>query len=142
MGFTGAVMKVGVCVFLTKHAGPIGLALAVSIQSGLLSTFLWNKVLTFRRIQRSPEYRTGIRAGLLRDESVFAPGGTLNAVPAFVLRWRGVALLLASMAGVMPGEAWNLLFNVPSVWRTWGPHSSRSEAVVQASARPAGSLRF
>jgi len=141
MGFTGAVMKVGVCVFLTKHAGPIGLALAVSIQSALLSTFLWNKVLTFRRIQRSPDHRTGIPARLLREESVFA-GGTLNALQAFVLRWRGVALPLACMADVTPGEAWNLLFNVPSVWRTWGPHSSRSEAVVQASARPVGSLRF
>jgi len=143
VGFTGALVNVGVCVFLVEHAGwPTGLALAVAIQSALLSNFLWNKVLTFRRAPAWPGSSRGILARLLRYERVCGPGAVLNALLTFLLHGRGVALALASTAGVMLGGAWNLFFNVPAIWRTWGPHSSRSEVAVPASVRPAGSVRL
>jgi dolichol-phosphate mannosyltransferase len=213
VGFTGALVNVGVCVFLVEQAGwPTGLALAVAIQSALLSNFLWNKVLTFRRapphlgpqpkpdfprppadyskvfkwrsaprrdgaslpaplrMTASPECHPersegsafvrsattsslpvsrrwsgdsrGILARLLRYERVCGPGAVLNASLTFLLHGRGVALALASTAGVMLGGAWNLFFNVPAIWRTWGLHSSPSEVTVPSSVRPAGSVRL
>jgi dolichol-phosphate mannosyltransferase len=143
VGFTGAVVNVGVCVFLVEHAGwPAGLALAVAIQSALLSNFLWNKILTFRRAPQSPRNPRGILARLLRYEGVCGPGALLNASLTLLLYGRGTALALASAAGVILGGAWNLFFNVPAIWRTWGPHSSRSEVAVPASVRPAGSVRL
>jgi putative flippase GtrA len=171
VGFTGALVNVGVCVFLVEQAGwPTGLALAVGIQSALLSNFLWNKVLTFRRAPRhlGPQPKPdscrrgdrsappsslpvsrrwsgdsrGILARLLRYERVCGPGAVLNASLTFLLHGRGVALALASTAGVILGGAWNLFFNVPAIWRTWGLHSSPSEVTVPSSVRPAGSVRL
>ena len=143
VGFTGALVNVGVCVFLVQQAGwPTGLALAVAIQSALLSNFLWNKVLTFRRAPAWPGNSRGILARLLRYERVCGPGAVLNASLTFLLHGSGVTLALASTAGVVLGGAWNLFFNVPTIWRTWGLHSSRSEVTVPASVRPAGSVRL
>jgi hypothetical protein len=66
----------------------------------------------------------------------------LNASLTLLLFGRGTALALASAAGVILGGAWNLFFNVPAIWRTWGPNSSGSEVAVPTSVRPAGSVRL
>jgi dolichol-phosphate mannosyltransferase len=143
VGFTGALVNVGACVFLVEQAGwPTALALAVAIQSALLSNFLWNKILTFRRAPQSPRNPRGILARLLRYEGVCGPGALLNASLTLLLYGRGTALALASAAGVILSGAWNLFFNVPAIWRTWGPNSSGSEVAVPASVRPAGSVRL
>jgi dolichol-phosphate mannosyltransferase len=135
VGFVGAAVNVGACVFLVRQAGwPAGLALAVAIQLALLSNFLWNTLLTFRGAPHGSGWQPrGIPAGLFRYERVCLPGAVLNASLTLLLHARGVALPLASTAGVMLGGAWNLFFNVPSIWRTWGPRSSRRAEAVQAS---------
>jgi dolichol-phosphate mannosyltransferase len=143
VGFTGALVNIGACVFLVEHAGwPAGFGLIVAIQLALLSNFLWNKVLTFRRAPRWPGNSKGILARLLRYEWVCGPGALLNASLTLLLYGRGTALALASAAGVILGGAWNLFFNVPAIWRTWGPNSSGSEVAVPTSVRPAGSVRL
>jgi putative flippase GtrA len=145
VGFTGALVNVGACVFLVERRGwSAGLALAAAIELALLSNFLWNKVLTFRRAPKRFGKSSGVLARLLRYERVCAPGAFLNASLTFVLYGRGVALAIASAAGVMLGGAWNLFFNVPAIWRTWGLHSysSRSGVSVPASVRPARSVRL
>jgi len=143
VGFSGAAVDVGLCVFLVQQMGwPVALALAVAIQVALLSNFLWNRVLTFRGVPFSPGHRTRTSARLFQYEKVCLPGAILNASLTLLLHWQGVALSVASAAGVMFGGAWNLLFNVPSIWRTWGPRSSRREEAVQASVRPVGSARL
>jgi dolichol-phosphate mannosyltransferase len=127
VGFTGALVNVGACVLLVDRSGwPAGLALAAAIQAALLSNFLWNKVLTFRSTPQLPGNKRGILARLLQYERVCGPGAVLNALLTFLLCGRGVALALASTAGVMLGGVWNLFFNVPAIWRTWGPTSSQS----------------
>jgi dolichol-phosphate mannosyltransferase len=142
VGFTGALVNIGAFVFLVEHAGwPAGLALAAAIQLALLSNFLWNKVLTFRRAP-APQGSRGTLVRLLRYERVCGPGAVLNASLTFLLHGYGVAPALASTAGVMLGGAWNLFFNVPAIWRTWSLDSSRSEVTVPASVRPAGSVRL
>jgi dolichol-phosphate mannosyltransferase len=143
VGFTGATVDVGVCVLLVQLMGwPVALALAVAIQLALLSNFLWNRVLTFRGVPRSPGHGARIPARLFQYEKVCIPGAVLNALLTLLLHWQGVALPLACAAGVMLGGAWNLLFNVPSIWRTWGPRSSRREEAAQTSVRSAGSMRL
>ena len=142
VGFMGALINVGACFFLVQRAGwPPGLALAVTIQLALLSNFLWNKVLTFRSAARWPGNGRGILARLLRYEKVCAPGAFLNASLTLLLYGRGTTLALASTAGVILGGAWNLFFNVPAIWRTWGPSPPGSEVAVP-SVRPASSVRF
>jgi dolichol-phosphate mannosyltransferase len=143
VGFSGAALDVGLCTFLVRQMGwPVALALAVAIQVALLSNFLWNKVLTFRGMPPSAGNRTRMSAPLFQYEKVCLPAVVLNALLTLLLRWQGVALPLACAAGVMLGGAWNLLFNVPSIWRTWGPRSLRSAVAVGASVRPAGSARL
>jgi dolichol-phosphate mannosyltransferase len=143
VGLTGALVNIGACLFLVEREGwPAGLALAGAIQLALLSNFLWNKVLTFRRPRRQPGNSSGILARLLRYERVCGPGAFLNATLTLLLYGRGVPLALASAAGVMLGGAWNLFFNVPAIWRTWGANSSGGELAVPTSVRPAGSVRL
>jgi len=215
VGFTGALVNIGACVFLVQRAGwPAGLALAAAIQLALLSNFLWNRVVTFRGApqrlrpqpkadfprprrpapqpalrgtrrdgaslrcaplrmtaspkchpdpagagggsafvgsapmsslpvsQRWPADSRGILARLLRYERVCGPGAFLNASLTLLLYGNGVALALASAAGVILGGAWNLFFNVPAIWRTWGPNSSPSQVAVSTSVHPAGSVRL
>jgi dolichol-phosphate mannosyltransferase len=142
VGLTGAVVDVGACVLLVRRLGwPVGLALAVAIELALLSNFVWNRVLTFRGADRLPDDRLGVPTRLLRYERVCLPGAVLNASLTLLLHWHGVALSLASAAGVVLGGVWNLFFNVPSIWRTWVRRSSHSELTLP-SARSAGSVHL
>jgi dolichol-phosphate mannosyltransferase len=128
VGFTGAVVNVGVLAFLARRrAWPVGWALAVAILLALLNNFFWNWLFTFRTSQApSVEPRAGILSRLLHYGKVCTTGVALNASLTLLLNWRGVLLPLASAAGVTLGGAWNLFFNVPAIWRSWDsptPHS-------------------
>jgi dolichol-phosphate mannosyltransferase len=128
VGFTGAVVNVGVLVFLAeRRAWPVGWALAVSILLALVNNFFWNWLFTFRTSQApSAEPGAGIFSRLLHYGKVCATGMALNASLTLLLNWWGVPLPLASAAGVTLGGAWNLFFNVPAIWRSWDsptPHS-------------------
>jgi len=132
VGFTGAVVNVGVLVFLAERcAWPIGWALAVSILLALLSNFFGNWLFTFRTSQLpSGEARSGVLSRLVHYSKVCAPGALLNASLTLLLNWRGARLLLASAAGVMLGGAWNLLLNVPAIWRSWDSPAPRDPTGV------------
>jgi len=127
VGFTGAVVNIGVLAFLAQGLGwPVGGALAVALPLALVNNFFWNWLFTFRSWQApSAETRAGVLTGLLHYGKVCATGVVLNASLTLLLNWRGVPLPLASAAGVMLGGAWNLFFNVPAIWRSWdspAPH--------------------
>jgi dolichol-phosphate mannosyltransferase len=128
VGFTGAVVNVGVLAFLAqRRAWPIGWALAIAILLALANNFFWNWLFTFRASQvPSAEPRAGVLRRLVHYGKVCATGMALNAALTLLLNWRGVPLILASAAGVTLGGAWNLFFNVPAIWRSWDsptPHS-------------------
>jgi dolichol-phosphate mannosyltransferase len=131
VGFTGAVVNVAVLTFLAeRQAWPVGWALAVAILLALLNNFFWNWLFTFRAPQAlGAEPRAGVLRRLVHYGKVCATGVVLNASLTLLLDWRGVPLPLASAAGVTLGGAWNLFFNVPSIWRSWdssSPHSHSS----------------
>ncbi len=128
VGFTGAVVNIGVLVFLVeRRAWPVGWALAVSILLALANNFFWNWLFTFRASQSSgAELQAGVLSRLVHYVKACATGVALNASLTLLLYWWRVPLLLASAAGVTLGGAWNLFFNVPAIWRSWdspAPHS-------------------
>ena len=132
VGFTGAVVNVGVLTFLAwRRAWPVGFALAVAILLALVNNFFWNWLFTFRTSQApSVEPRAGMLSRLLHYGKVCATGVALNASLTLLLNWRGVPLPLASAAGVTLGGAWNLFFNVPAIWRSWDSPTPRRHGPV------------
>ena len=132
VGLSGAAVNIAILMYLAGlRAWPVGLALAVAIPLALVNNFLWNWLFTFRTSQLpSGEARTGVPSRLVHYATVCAPGALLNAFLTLLLNWRGVRLLLASTAGVMLGGAWNLLFNVPAIWRSWDSPAPRDPSGV------------
>jgi dolichol-phosphate mannosyltransferase len=132
VGFTGAVVNVGVLTYLAeRRAWPLGWALAVAILLALMNNFFGNWLFTFR-ISQGPgaEPRAGVLRRLVHYGKVCTTGVALNASLTLLLNWRGVPLLLASAAGVMLGGAWNLFFNVPTIWRSWDSPAPRRHGPV------------
>ena len=132
VGFTGAVVNVGVLAFLAeRRAWPVGWALPVAILLALMNNFFWNWLSTFRTLQAlRVEPRAGVLSRLLHYGKVCATGMALNASLTLVLDWWGVPLPLACAAGVTLGGAWNLFFNVPAIWRSWDSPTPHSRAPV------------
>jgi dolichol-phosphate mannosyltransferase len=121
VGFTGAVVSVGVLAFLAeRRAWPAGWALAALILLALVNNFFWNWLFTFRTSQvPDAEPQAGILSRLVHYGKVCTTGVALNALLTFLLNWCGVPLPLASADGATLGGAWNLFFNVPAIWRSW-----------------------
>jgi dolichol-phosphate mannosyltransferase len=132
VGLSGAAVNITILVYLaSRRAWPVGLALAVAIPLALVNNFFWNWLFTFRTSRLpSGEAHTGVLSRLVHYAKVCAPGALLNACLTLLLAWRGVRLLLASAAGVMLGGAWNLLFNVPAIWRSWDSPAPRDPTGV------------
>jgi dolichol-phosphate mannosyltransferase len=132
VGFTGAVVNVGVLTFLVERlAWPISAALALAILLALLNNFFWNRLFTFRPSQTlSVKPRAGVLSRLAHYGKVCATGAALNASLTLLLNWRGVPLPLASAAGVTLGGVWNLFFNVPAIWRSWDSPAPPSHGPV------------
>jgi dolichol-phosphate mannosyltransferase len=136
VGFTGAVMNVGVLTFLDQRPGwPVAGALALSILMALMNNFFWNWLFTFQSPQ-VPESvpKAGVLSRFVHYGEVCSTGIILNALLTLVLNWRGLPLVLASAAGVMLGGTWNLFFNVPAIWRSWDSPSPGSRAWAWDSA--------
>jgi dolichol-phosphate mannosyltransferase len=132
VGFTGAVVNVGVLTFLAeRRAWAIGWALAVAILLALVNNFFWNWLFTFHTSQGpSAEPRAGVLSRLVHYGKVCTTGVVLNASLTLLLNWWGVLLPLASAAGVTLGGAWNLFFNVPTIWRSWDSPAPRRHGPV------------
>jgi dolichol-phosphate mannosyltransferase len=126
VGLTGALINLAVFYELVQGVrwNPL-LALPLAIEVALLSNFTWNETFTFGADQPSVP-RAGLLNRLLRYEWVCLPGALLNALATLLLLQRHVGLLEAAAAGVVAGGVFNFLFNIPSIWRTWGRQPSRS----------------
>ena len=132
VGLTGAAVNIAILMYLaTRRAWPVGLALAVAIPLALVNNFFWNWLYTFPTSQLpGGEARAGVLSRLVHYANVCAPGALLNASLTLLLAWRGVRLLLASASGVMLAATWNLLFNVPAIWRSWDSPAPRDRTGV------------
>jgi len=120
VGLSGASIHLISLLFLaTNQHWPLALALPVAIQAALLSNFLWNRYLTFRRLPYVGSVAAaGGKLGLARYEAVCIPGALLNAGLTVTLTHFNVALLISASAGVVLGGFWNVFFNVPAIWRS------------------------
>lgn len=125
VGITGAVLDVGIIHWAAGHAGGnIVWVVPVAVEVALLWNFLWNQHVTFARRLRSPTGEAGTISRLWRYQKVCLPGAILNVIVTLVLAFQGVQLLLAAVAGVVLDGIVNLAFNVPSIWKVWGPKPS------------------
>jgi dolichol-phosphate mannosyltransferase len=120
VGLAGGLIDLSVFYGLVQRAGwrPV-LALPVAIQTALLNNFVWNESFTFRSRQALGG-QGGILSRLLRYEKVCLPGAAINILLTLLLLSQGVELLWAAAWGLVAGGAYNLLVNIPSIWRIWG----------------------
>jgi dolichol-phosphate mannosyltransferase len=139
VGLSGALLDVGLFRLLVLNAGWAPLAaLPVAIEIALLSNFIWNQELTFRRSPplRLPaaaapgEARPSALRSLARYQKACLAGAGLNALTTLGALAHGAAPMVAAAAGVLAGGVWNLIFNVPRIWQAWAVdgHSSPAEA--------------
>jgi dolichol-phosphate mannosyltransferase len=120
VGLTGALIDLALFYALVQGAGwPPLPALLVAIEAALLSNFIWNEAFTFRSRQASGA-RSELLRRLLRYEKVCLPGAILNILLTLLLLSRGAGVVVAAGWGIVAGGAYNLLVNIPSIWRTWG----------------------
>jgi len=127
VGLTGAVLDVGIIHWVAGRAGGNMLwVVPVAVEVALLWNFLLNQNVTFARRLRSIAGEGRIASRLWRYQKVCLPGAILNVILTLVLALQGVQLLLAAAAGVVLDGIVNLAFNVPSIWKIWGPRTSTS----------------
>ncbi len=127
VGLTGAAVDLGLVYWGAERAGwGAGWTVLVAVQAALLWNFSWNQLVTFpRRTRSNPAKRRGVTRFWLY-EKVCLPGAVLNVCLTFLLAYGGVRLVLAAACGVLLDGIFNLLFNVPAIWRVWGLRTSAS----------------
>ena len=131
VGLTGAALDIGLISWIVERAGGSMLwVVPVAVEAALLWNFLWNHNVTFARRIRSISGKVGSTSRLWRYQKVCLPGAILNVMLTLVLASQGVRLLFAAAAGVVIDVVVNLAFNVPSIWRIWGPRTSTSNGQV------------
>jgi dolichol-phosphate mannosyltransferase len=130
VGLTGAVLDIGLIYWLAQHsAASVLWVVPLAVEAALLWNFLWNQYATFAG-RRSPSAKAGSASRLWPYQKVCLPGEILNIVLTLVLASQGVRLVLAAAAGVVLDGLVNLAFNIPSIWKIWGPKSSVSSGQV------------
>ncbi len=121
VGLVGAVIDVaGVYLLVEGAAWRPALALPLAIQIALTSNFVWNETLTFGSKRAGSGRGRGALRRFLRYEKVCLPGAGINALTTLALFHWGLHLMLAAVGGVLAGGFFNLLFNIPAIWRIWG----------------------
>ncbi|HUX09381.1 MAG TPA: glycosyltransferase family 2 protein [Terriglobia bacterium] len=131
VGLTGAVLDIGLIYGLAGRAGAHAVwAVPLAVEAALLWNFMWNQNATFARRSRHASAKAGGASRLRLYQKVCLPGAILNVALTLFLASQGVGLVLAAAAGVVLDGAVNLLFNVPSIWRIWGPRTSTSSGPV------------
>ncbi|HEX5410235.1 MAG TPA: glycosyltransferase family 2 protein [Terriglobia bacterium] len=130
VGFTGAVVDIGLIYWLAARAGANVLwVVPLAVEVALLWNFLWNQHVTFARRRRGSG-EGGVISRLWRYQKVCLPGAILNIVLTLVLASQGVELIVSAMAGVVLDGVVNLACNVPSIWKIWGSRTSTSSGRV------------
>jgi len=138
VGFTGAALDIGLIYGLVGRAGGSFLwAVPLAVEAALLWNFLWNQNGTFARRVRSISGNERNASRFWLYQKVCLPGAILNIALTIALASQGVRLLLAAAAGVVLDGAVNLAFNIPSIWKIWGPKTSTA-----ANAIPEGQGQF
>jgi dolichol-phosphate mannosyltransferase len=131
VGLTGAALDIGLIYWMAGRAGDnIVWVVPVAVEAALLWNFLWNQNTTFAHRLRSISAKAGTAARLWRYQKVCLPGAILNAILTLVLASQGVRLVVAAAVGVVLDGLVNLAFNVPSIWKIWGPKTSMSGGQV------------
>jgi dolichol-phosphate mannosyltransferase len=131
VGLTGAVLDIGLIYWMAGRAGRSTFwAVPVAVEAALLWNFLWNQKATFPRRRRSISRNGGSASRLWRYQKVCLPGAILNIVLTLFLASQGMRLVLAAVAGVVLDGVVNLAFNVPSIWKIWGPRTYTSSTSV------------
>lgn len=116
----GALIDIALFAALVKKAGwSPTVALPVAIEAALLNNFICSEFFTFRSVAAS-RFGHGVWRRLRRYELVCLAGAALNFLVTLLWLSEGRGLLTAAAMGVVAGGAWNLLFNIPAIWRTWG----------------------
>jgi len=131
VGLTGAVLDIGLIDGLAgRDGGSVLWVVPLAVEAALLWNFLWNQNATFARRRQSVPAKAGSASRLWRYQKVCLPGAILNIALTLVLASQGVWLVLAAAAGVVLDGAVNLAFNIPSIWKIWGPRTSTSSNTV------------
>jgi dolichol-phosphate mannosyltransferase len=119
VALVGALIDIALVALLVKRAAwPPAAALPLAIEVALLSNFLCSEAFTFRSAE-TPAFCPGVGGRLARYEWICLPGAVLNFAVTLLWVALGGGILSAAGAGVVAGGAWNLLMNVPAIWRTW-----------------------
>ena len=130
VGLTGAVFDIGLIYWMSARAGGSVLwAVPLAVEAALLWNFLWNQKGTFARRLRNISGKKSSAWRLWRYQKACLPGEILNIVLTLILASQGVRLVLSAAAGVILDGAINLAFNIPTIWKIWGPR-------VYTSANP------
>ncbi len=129
VGLTGAALNVSLIHWMAGNAGAKAFwVVPVAVEAALLWNFLWNQDVTFARRLRATSAKTARESRLWLYQKVCLPGAILNVGLTLFLASQGVRLVLAAVAGVILDGAVNLLFNIPSIWKIWGPRTSTSSS--------------
>ncbi|HVA00902.1 MAG TPA: glycosyltransferase [Terriglobia bacterium] len=127
VGLTGAAVDLGLVYWGAKRAGwRVGWTLLLAVQAALLWNFLWNQLVTFARRARGNHAKGRILTRFWFYEKVCLPGAAFNIGLTLLLAGWGMRLVLAAACGVLLDGLFNLLINVPAIWRVWGSRTSTS----------------
>jgi dolichol-phosphate mannosyltransferase len=127
VGLTGAVLDIGLIHWMAGRAGADAFwVVPVAVEAALVWNFLWNQNATFACRLRSISSMGGAPSRFWLYQKVCLPGAILNVGLTIFLASQGVRLVAAAAAGVALDGAINLLFNVPAIWKIWGPRTSVS----------------
>jgi dolichol-phosphate mannosyltransferase len=131
VGLTGAVMDIGLIYLIAVRAGGSAFwAVPVAVEIALLWNFLWNQKATFAHQTGSSSADAERVSRLWLYQKACLPGAILNIGLTLLLASQGVRLVFAAAVGVLLDGAVNLAFNVPSIWRIWGPRTSTSDSQI------------
>jgi dolichol-phosphate mannosyltransferase len=119
VAFVGALIDIALFALLVKKGAWLpAAALPVAIEAALLSNFFCSEAFTFRSAE-APPFGPGVWGRLARYERICLPGAVLNLLVTLLWMALGGRILSAAAGGVLAGGAWNMLMNVPAIWRTW-----------------------
>jgi dolichol-phosphate mannosyltransferase len=127
VGLTGAVLDIGLIYLMAVRGGGSPFwVVPLAVEIALLWNFLWNQNATFAHRHDGVPSKSDGASRLWRYQKVCLPGAILNIGLTLLLASQDARLVLAAAIGVVFDGAVNLLFNVPAIWKIWGPKTSTS----------------
>ena len=119
-GLAGAAVYIAALTRLAERAGwPLLLALPVSILLGLLTSFVADDLVTFRRRGASALEPPRLGRRLFLYGRAWLSGSLVNAGATLIARSIGLELWAAALIGVLATLPWNFFCAVPAIWDIW-----------------------